>query len=147
MTQPEKPINILLAEDNPNDRRLVEIALEESGLQASLGVVDNGEKLMQYLRREGEYANANLPDLILLDLIMPRKGGLEALNEIKDHPELREIPVFVFTSLAENEDISNISDHNVEMYIHKSADFDGMVEVLRSVGEFWYLRTSANRPS
>ena len=135
------PVPILLAEDDPEDREFAREALEAARLANPLYTVEDGQELIEYLRREGKYANAGeapRPGLILLDLKMPRTGGLEALKEIKDDPKLRSIPVVVLTTSGADEDISRSYDLGVNSFIRKPITFDGLVEAVRSLGQYWF---------
>ena len=136
----EGPIHILLAEDDPDDRMLTRRALVESRMETTFAAVKNGEELMQYLRREGAYAEgeASRPDLILLDLNMPRKDGREALREIKADPRLRSIPVVVLTTSKTEEDILRSYDLGVSSFIVKPVAFEALVEVVKTLGKYWF---------
>lgn len=135
------PVPILLAEDDPDDQAFTREALAESRLANELIVVEDGQELLDYLRREGAYADpadAPRPGLILLDLKMPRKDGLEALEEIKKDPSLRRIPVVVLTTSRADEDISRSYDLGVNSFIQKPVSFDGLVEAIRGLGRYWF---------
>jgi CheY-like chemotaxis protein len=136
----EGPIHILLAEDDPDDRMLTRRALVESRMETTFAAVKNGEELMQYLRQEGAYAEgeASRPDLILLDLNMPRKDGREALREIKSDAELRRIPVVVLTTSEAEQDILQSYDLGVNAFMTKPVTFDALAEAMQSLGEFWF---------
>ena len=135
------PITILMADDDADDRRLTKEALEESRLANDLRFVENGEELLSYLRREGEYADAESsprPGLILLDLNMPRKDGRTALKEIKADPELRQIPVTVLTTSKADEDIFRSYDLGVNSYIVKPVTFEALVDILQTLEKYWF---------
>src|SRR5437588_1351107 len=135
------PITILMADDDADDRRLTEDALEESRLANDLRFVENGEELMAYLRREGRYANpedAPRPGLILLDLNMPRMDGRTALKEIKEDPELRQIPITVLTTSKADEDIFRSYDLGVNSYIVKPVTFEALVDILQTLEKYWF---------
>ena len=142
MTQSShRPITILLADDDPDDRMLARDALEESRLANDLHEVVDGEELLEYLRRQGKYADpasAPRPGLILLDLNMPRKDGREALREIKADPELRSIPVVVLTTSQAEEDIYRTYDLGVSSFITKPVSFEGLVAVMKALGRYWF---------
>lgn len=142
MSQPEpKPITILLADDDADDRLLTRDALAESRLANDLRFVEDGEELMQYLRRGGRYADPGAsprPGLILLDLNMPRKDGREALREIKGDPSLRHIPIVVLTTSKAEEDIYRTYDLGVNSFITKPVTFEGLVNVMRGLGRYWF---------
>ena len=131
------PVEILLAEDNPGDVRLTEKALEQGKIVNNLHVVEDGVEAMAFLRQEGEYAAVPRPDLMLLDLNMPRMDGQEVLEEMHDNPELRRIPVVVLTSSEAEEDIVQSYELNANAYLTKPVDFDGFMNVIESVEEFW----------
>jgi len=139
----EKPgsITILIADDDADDRMMTRDALEESRLANDVRFVEDGEELMEYLRRTGRYtdpASAPSPGLILLDLNMPRKDGREALREIKSDPKLRRIPVVVFTTSRAEEDLLRTYDLGVSSYISKPVSFVGLVDVMRTLGKYWF---------
>jgi CheY-like chemotaxis protein len=131
------PVEILLAEDNPGDVKLTRKALDEGSLLNNLHVVEDGVEAMQYLHREGEYADAPLPDLVLLDLNMPRKDGREVLKEIKEDDELCRIPVVVLTSSEAEEDVVRSYELHANAYLTKPVDFDGFLDVIHTLEEFW----------
>ena len=129
-----------MADDDEDDRLMTKDALEESRLHNELRFVEDGEELMDYLRRQGEYADAEKaprPGLILLDLNMPRKDGREALKEIKADPELRRIPIIVLTTSKAEEDILRTYDLGVNSFITKPVSFQGLVEVMKSLALYW----------
>lgn len=135
------PITILLAEDDEEDRMLAEEALEENRLANALHCVADGEELMDYLYRRGEYTELThtpLPGLILLDLNMPKKDGREALSEIKADPHLRRIPVVVLTTSKAEEDIYRTYDLGVSSFITKPVTFDGLVDVMKTLARYWF---------
>ena len=141
MNSPVKPITILMADDDPDDRLLTREAFNESHLLNDFETVEDGEELMEYLLQSGRYAGAAArprPGLILLDLNMPRKDGREALQEIKSHPELRRIPVVVMTTSKAEEDILRTYELGVNSFITKPITFDGLVDVLRTLGKYWF---------
>ena len=135
-----KPILILMAEDDADDRLLVKEALEESRVLNELRFVEDGEELLEYLRRQGRYAAAEespRPGLVLLDLNMPRKDGREALREIKADPELRRIPIVVMTTSKAEEDIFRSYDSGASSYITKPVTFERLVELMKTLGQYW----------
>ena len=136
-----KMITILLADDDPDDRKLTQDAFTENRLVNVLHCVEDGEELMEYLRRQGRYADqkdAPLPGLILLDLNMPRKDGREALKEIKADPALRRIPVVVLTTSKAEEDILRTYDLGVNSYVTKPVTFKSLVELIKVLGRYWF---------
>src|SRR5438093_5963327 len=137
------PITILMADDDADDRRLTQDALEDGRLANEVRFVQDGEELMDYLRQEGKYAgagaaNAPRPGLILLDLNMPRKDGRTALKEIKADPELRQIPVTVLTTSKADEDIFRSYDLGVNSYIVKPVTFEALVDILQTLEKYWF---------
>ncbi|MEM1349880.1 MAG: response regulator [Myxococcota bacterium] len=134
-------ITILMAEDDEDDRLLAEEALQESRLNNELRFVEDGEELMDYLKRRGAYVAAKAaprPGLILLDLNMPRKDGRQALEEIKGDPDLRSIPVVVLTTSKAEEDILRTYELGVNSFITKPVTFDGLVEIMKTLGRYWF---------
>jgi len=131
------PIQILLVEDNPGDVRLTQEALRDARLSNDLHFVGDGEAAMAFLRNEGSYADSPRPDLVLLDLNLPRKSGGEVLAEIKADPDLRRLPVVVLTTSAAERDILHAYDHHVNAYVTKPVDFADFMEAVRSVEDFW----------
>jgi CheY-like chemotaxis protein len=139
MSPDRSPILILLADDDADDRMLAQEALTESRLANELCCVEDGEELMEYLQGRGRYAGgAPRPGLILLDLNMPRKDGREALAEIKADPSLRQIPVVVLTTSKAEEDIYRSYDLGVNSFITKPVTFEGLVAVMRTLGQYWF---------
>lgn len=137
MTEQAEPIEILLAEDNPGDVKLTQKALETGRIQNTLHVVTDGVEAMQFLKQEGEYADAPRPDLFLLDLNMPRKSGREVLEELQEHETLPRIPVVVLTSSEAEEDIVDSYDRHANAYLTKPVDFDGFVDIVSRIEAFW----------
>ncbi|WP_434346335.1 response regulator [Myxococcus virescens] len=131
------PIEILLVEDNPGDVRLTIEALKEGKVRNRLSVARDGVEALAFLRRQGAYADAALPDLILLDLNLPRKDGREVLAEIKVDPALRRIPVVVLTTSKAEEDILRTYDLHANCYIAKPVDLEQFISVVRSIDDFW----------
>ena len=135
-----KSVVILMADDDPDDRLLTREALEEAGLTNKLYFVENGELLLDYLFQRGAYnaENAPRPGLILLDLNMPLMDGREALEEIKSHAILRKIPVVVLTTSKAEEDILLSYELGVSGYITKPVQFGAFIEVMRTLGRYWF---------
>ena len=132
------PIEILLVEDNPGDIRLTTEALKEQKMYNNLNVVTDGVEAMEYLRREGKYAKAARPDLILLDLNLPRKDGREVLKDIKNDEALKAIPVVVLTVSKSEEDILKSYNLHANCYITKPVDLVQFMKVAKAVQEFWF---------
>jgi CheY-like chemotaxis protein len=141
------PIEILLVEDDPGDALITKEALGHSKVLNNLQCLSNGEEAIAYLRRTGEYRDAVRPDLILLDLNLPRVDGREVLAEIKADPDLLRIPVVVLTTSAAEEDILRSYDLHANAYVTKPVDFDRFVEVVRKVDDFFFtvVRLPTNR--
>jgi len=132
-----REVNILIVEDNYPDVLLAKEVLIEAKVKNKLNVVDDGEKAMEYLLKKGDYVNATTPDLILLDLNLPKKDGREVLIEIKDNSELKRIPVVILTTSKAEEDIVNMYEHHANAYITKPVDFNQFIEVIKSLENFW----------
>lgn len=135
------PITILMADDDADDRRLTQEAFEEGRLINDVRFVENGEQLLDYLRKQGAYAppaEAPRPGLILLDLNMPRKDGRTVLQELKTDPELRQIPVCVLTTSKADEDIYKSYDLGVNSYIVKPVTFEALVDILQTLEKYWF---------
>jgi two-component system, chemotaxis family, response regulator Rcp1 len=130
-------IQVLLVEDNPGDIRLTKEALKEGKLLNQLTVVGDGVEALSFLRKEGIYADALQPELILLDLNLPKKDGREVLAEIKADPNLRRIPVVVLTTSSSEEDILKIYDLHANCYITKPVDLEQFMGVVKSIEDFW----------
>jgi CheY-like chemotaxis protein len=144
-------INFLMAEDDPDDRLLIKEAFRENQATDSIHFVNDGVELLDYLRRQDIYTNpgdAPVPDLILLDLNMPRKDGREALEEIKTNPYLRHIPVVVLTTSNAVEDIMHSYDSGASSYIIKPVRFNGLVEAIKELMQYWMqvVRLPAKEP-
>ena len=133
-----RPVEILLVEDNPGDVRLTREALREGKVRNNLYVASDGVDALAFLRREGQYADAVRPDLILLDLNLPRKDGREVLQEIKADATLRYIPVVVLTSSQAEQDILRAYDLHANCYVSKPVDLDQFIHVVHSIEDFWF---------
>lgn len=141
MASTKKPITILIADDDEEDIMLSRDALKESRLANDLHIVKDGEELTDYLYRNGKYSDPSTsprPGLILLDLNMPRKDGREALQEIKQDPDLRRIPIVVLTVSDADEDIYESYDLGVNSYIKKPVTFESLVNVMKAIGMYWF---------
>jgi len=132
-----KIIDILLVEDNPGDVRLAQEALKESKVRNRLYVVEDGVEAMAFLRNQGKYADVPHPDLILLDLNLPRKSGREVLAEVKADENLKHIPVVVMTVSRAGEDVMKCYNSYANCYITKPLDFNQFMEVTKSIEQFW----------
>jgi len=132
---------ILMADDDGDDQMLVKDAIQECGWESSVVFVENGEELLDYLFRRGQYqdsATAPRPGLVLLDLNMPRKDGREALRDIKSDAELRRIPVVVLTTSRSDTDIGTVYDLGANSFISKPVQFDALVDVMRRLQQYWF---------
>ena len=142
------PMEILLVEDSPTDRLMVREALGHARLANRVHAVEDGVLALAFLHREGEFATAPRPDLILLDLNMPRKNGREVLAEVKADPALRAIPVVVFTSSTAAADVAGAYDLHANCYLAKPVNFDGFAQMLGVLDHFWLeIATLPPRPS
>jgi two-component system, chemotaxis family, response regulator Rcp1 len=133
----EAPIEVLLVEDSPGDVRLTREAFKDAKVLINLNVASDGVEAMAFLNREGNNANAPRPDLILLDLNLPKKDGREVLAELKESPALKSIPVVILTTSASEADIQGSYQHHANCYITKPVDLDGFLKVVRSIDSFW----------
>jgi CheY-like chemotaxis protein len=133
-----RPVEILLVEDNPGDVDLTRETLQDSKLLNHMNVVGNGVEAMAYLRRQGKYAEATRPDLVLLDLNLPKKNGREVLAEVKADDQLRRIPVVVLTTSCAEQDILQTYDLHANCYITKPVNLDQFSAVVRAIEEFWF---------
>jgi CheY-like chemotaxis protein len=132
-----RPIEILLVEDNPGDVRLTQEALKEGKVMNVLNTVGDGEEALAYLRRQGAYAQATRPDLVLLDLNLPKKSGREVLEEIKEDPDLKRIPVVILTVSEAEQDIIKSYNLHANCYITKPVNLEQFIEVVKSIEDFW----------
>jgi CheY-like chemotaxis protein len=132
------PVEVLLVEDNPGDVELTRLALEESQLQIHLSVVEDGAKALDFLHRKSPYTHAPYPDLMVLDLNLPRKSGHEVLAEVKADKNLRRIPVVILTTSQAEEDILKAYNNYANCYIKKSTSFSQFIEVVRAIEDFWF---------
>ena len=135
--KPGRPIEILLVEDNPGDARLAKEALKEARVFNNLNVAKDGEEALEFLHRRGRHEQAPRPDLILLDLNLPRKDGREVLAEIKAHDSIKRIPVVVLTTSEAEEDVVKAYNLNANCYVTKPVDLDQFIKVVKSIEDFW----------
>ncbi len=133
-----RPIEVLLVEDNPGDIRLTQEALQQGRLPNHLCVVSDGLQAIEFLRQRGKYAKSPRPDLILLDLGLPGKNGVEVLQEIKADPGLRRIPVMVLTTSDAEQDLLEAYSLHANCYVKKPLDLDEFLSVMRSIEQFWF---------
>jgi CheY-like chemotaxis protein len=133
-----RPVDILLVEDNPGDVRLTKEALKDAKVLNEIYVARDGVEAMQFVHREGSFANAPMPDIILLDLNLPRKDGREVLAEIKKDPKLQHIPVVVLTTSKADEDIIKTYNLHANAYITKPVDLNRFVEIMHALEQFWF---------
>jgi CheY-like chemotaxis protein len=132
------PIDILLVEDNPGDVRLTREALRDGKVRNTLHVVEDGVEAMAFLRREGKFAGAPRPDIVFLDLNLPRKNGREVLAEVKSDPELMRIPIVVLTTSKDEQDVLKAYEYHANCYITKPVDLEQFLTVVKSIEEFWF---------
>lgn len=143
---PSTPVEILLVEDDPGDVLMTTEALEESKLLHKLDVLDNGEEAVKYLRREAPYEDAPRPDLVLLDLNLPRLDGREVLSIIKADPSLRQIPCVVLTTSDAEEDVMRSYDLHANAYVTKPVDFNSFSRVVRQIDDFFFTIVRLPQP-
>lgn len=134
-----RPVEILLIEDSPSDTELTVEALKEAKVRNNLSIVEDGVQALEFLRRQGKFAGAPRPDLIMLDLNLPRKDGREVLAEIKADESLRTIPVVVLTTSRAEQDVLRAYQLNANCYITKPVDFEQFLSVVRSIEAYWLL--------
>lgn len=132
-----KPIEILLVEDNPGDVRLTQEVFKEAKILNHLSVVGDGVDAMAFLRSQGEYGDASRPDLILLDLNLPRKSGREVIAEVKGDPTLKSIPIVVLTTSSAEQDVTSAYEGHANCYITKPVDLDQFIHIVTSIEQFW----------
>lgn len=142
-----EPLDILMVEDNPGDVLLVREALGDAGMQHRLHVASDGVEAISFLHREGKYASAPCPNLILLDLNLPRRDGRDVLRDIKSDSRLRKIPAIVMTSSAAEEDIRRSYDLHANCYLTKGADWNEFRQVVHAIGDFWLTWAKLPRPA
>ncbi|HVL37621.1 MAG TPA: response regulator [Burkholderiales bacterium] len=137
MVDENRPVEILLVEDNPGDERLTREALKEGKVFSNLHWVKDGVEAMQFLRREGRFAGVPRPDIILLDLNLPKKDGREVLQDIKSDEELKRIPVVVLTTSKAEEDVLRTYNLHANCYVTKPVDLEKFIVVVKSIDRFW----------
>jgi chemotaxis family two-component system response regulator Rcp1 len=134
-----RQVEILLVEDNPGDVRLTQEAFSEGRLRNNLSVVENGVEAMAFLRQEDKYAMAPRPDIILLDLNLPKKDGREVLAELKRDPHLKRIPVIVLTTSRDEQDVLRVYDMHANCYVTKPVVLDEFIAVVKEIEDFWLM--------
>jgi chemotaxis family two-component system response regulator Rcp1 len=132
-----EPVDVLLIEDNPGDVRLTKEALKDAKLKIHMHVVGDGMEAMAFLRKQGKYASSPRPDLVLLDLNLPKKDGRQVLAEIKEDPDLKRIPVVIITSSKAEEDVLKSYNLHANCYVTKPLDLDQFITVVQSIEQFW----------
>lgn len=137
MSDALKPIDVLLVEDDPGDVLMTREAFDDYKVRNTLSVVNNGVEAMQFLKKEGEYADAPTPDLVLLDLNLPKMDGREVLAAIKEDPQLRSIPVVVLTTSEAEEDVIRSYSLHANAYVTKPVDFERFVQVVQQIDDFF----------
>lgn len=135
--QIDRPIEILLVEDNPADVRLIIEAFKEGKENNNLNIVEDGVEAMLYLHREGKYVDVSRPDIVLLDLNLPKKDGREVLAEIKNDPGFKKIPVIVLTTSQTELDVLKSYELNANCYVSKPVEFERFLNVIKSIEDFW----------
>ncbi|WP_338877167.1 response regulator [Spirosoma sp. SC4-14] len=132
-------MTVLIADDDADDRMFLEQAMRQNGYTQAINFVEDGEQLMEYLRQQGRYneQNAPWPNLLILDLNMPRKNGFQALSEIKDDPELRRLPVVVMTTSSTDEDVIKTYNLGVNSFVTKPFNFNRLVEMIGALKTYW----------
>lgn len=140
------PRIILMIDDNPTDVLLIKEAFAFCEANSEVHVAEDGVYALEFLHRQGEYSNAPRPDIILLDLNMPRKNGLEVLTELKSNPELKTIPVIIYTSSIIKEDVKAAYDHYANSYVRKSVDFDDCIRTAKAIKDFWFTSSILSEP-
>jgi CheY-like chemotaxis protein len=138
LSQDREPVEILLAEDNPNDIELTRKAFKEGKMINNLHVVQDGVEAIQFLRQEEEYADVPRPDIVLLDLEMPRKGGVEVLEDMETDPVLKKLPVVVLTSSEAERDIVESYEHSANAYLTKPVGYQAFQDIVREIENFWF---------
>lgn len=141
-TRYRQPVEILLVEDNPGDIRLIVDVLKDGKLPNRVSVVRDGVEALVFLRSEGKYTGVANPDLILLDLNLPKKDGRELLEEIKKDPDLKHIPVVVLTTSTADQDIINAYDLHANCYVNKPLELEQFIKMVRSIEDFWFTTAS-----
>ncbi|QOJ20179.1 MAG: response regulator [Gammaproteobacteria bacterium] len=140
------PKIILMIDDNPTDVLLIKEAFAFCEANSEVHVAEDGVYALEFLQQQGEYSNAPRPDIILLDLNMPRKSGLEVLAELKSNSELKTIPVIIYTSSITKEDVKAAYDHHANSYVRKSVDFDDCIRTAKSIKDFWFTSSILSEP-
>lgn len=136
-TDLDRVIDILLVEDNPADIRLTQEAFKETRLRCKLHIARDGAEALDFLRQNGRFATAPRPDMILLDLNLPKKDGREVLAEVKNEPQFKRIPIVVLTTSSAEDDVRHTYDHHANCFITKPTGLDDFVDVVKKVEEFW----------
>lgn len=138
MSRQARPVKILLVEDNPGDVRLTQEALKEGRVHNELAVVSDGVEAMAYIRQEGKYSDVGRPDLVLLDLNLPKKDGREVLAEIKADERLRRIPIVILTTSHAEQDVLTSYGLHANCYVTKPVDLDQFITVVKTIEDFWF---------
>jgi len=131
-------IEVLMVEDSPTDAELAQLALQDAKVMVNMSVVEDGVEALSFLRKEGPYADAPTPDIVFLDLSLPRKDGREVLREIRADPDLTALPVVILTTSEDEEDVLRAYENHVNAFITKPVDFDQLVKVVKGIEEFWF---------
>lgn len=138
MNYSQKPVEVLIVEDNEGDVRLIKEAFTGSEVDSKFSVVNDGEEALDYLYKRGKFVASSRPDLILLDLNLPRVNGFDVLSDVKSNPGLQQIPVVIFSSSTSDNDVLRSYDLKANSYISKPSDFDEFLSVVKTIEEFWF---------
>lgn len=138
MNYSQKPVEVLIVEDNEGDVRLIKEAFTGSVVDSKFSVVSDGEEALDYLYKRGKFEASSRPDLILLDLNLPRVNGFDVLSDVKSNPGLQQIPVVIFSSSTSDNDVLRSYDLKANSYISKPSDFDEFLSVVKTIEEFWF---------
>ena len=138
MNYSQKPVEVLIVEDNEGDVRLIKEAFTGSAVDSKFSVVNDGEEALDYLYKRGKFGTSSRPDLILLDLNLPRVNGFDVLSDVKSNPGLQQIPVVIFSSSTSDNDVLRSYDLKANSYISKPSDFDEFLSVVKTIEEFWF---------
>ena len=139
-TRRSEPGDVLLVEDNPGDTRLIEEAFADAPIDATLHTVPDGDEMLEFLRQRGDYESAPFPDLVLLDLNLPRTHGTELLEEIRSDSRLQHLPVVILTSSSDRDDVVDCYQNNANAYLTKPTGHDEFVSLVESLEDFWFKR-------
>ena len=137
-SEPTARIEVLMVEDSPTDAELAQLALQDAKVMVNMSVVEDGVEALSFLRKEGPYADAPTPDIVFLDLNLPRLDGREVLREIRSDPALTALPIVILTTSEDEEDVLRAYENHVNAFITKPVDFGQLVRVVKGIDEFWF---------